>query len=353
MNENIIKLINDICWWIPFRSKRNLLRNQLISAIEDNMHVKNREIYKFIKKAIDLTTNCTDFETKKRIFKENVCLVEIGIFSYCNRKCWFCPNSVIDRHSNNVELREDIFLKILNELKDINYSNGIRLHRYNEPLYDIELLIKRIKQVKEYLPNSKIQINTNGDYMNYKYLIHLKDAGIDSMLISYYYNGSDKNIEFNLPQIKSNMNKLIQKLKLNYHIDNESNNSIIMKSKYYNIDITYSSINMNILGCDRVGVVDLKSKIRTAPCFHPNMQVSIDYDGIYTLCCNIRSDIKEHENYLIGNVENNNIFELFTNDKIIEFRKRLLRDNSKKFGACAYCSMGTDVVNNLWFDNRG
>ena len=61
MNENIIKLINDICWWIPFRSKRNLLRNQLISAIEDNMHVKNREIYKFIKKTIDLTTNCAGF----------------------------------------------------------------------------------------------------------------------------------------------------------------------------------------------------------------------------------------------------------------------------------------------------
>ena len=119
MNENIIKLINDICWWIPFRNKRNLLRNQLISAIEDNMHLKNRKIHEFIKKTIDLTTNCYDLETKKRIFKENVCLVEIGIFSYCNRKCWFCPNSIIDRHSNNIELREDIFLKILNELKGI------------------------------------------------------------------------------------------------------------------------------------------------------------------------------------------------------------------------------------------
>ena len=70
----------------------------------------------------------------------------------------------------------------------------------------MELLIKRIKQVKEYLPNCKIQINTNGDYLNLEYLIDLKDAGIDSMLISYYYNGSDKNIEFNLPKIKSNIN---------------------------------------------------------------------------------------------------------------------------------------------------
>ena len=93
--------------------------------------------------------------------------------------------------------------------------------------------------------------------------------------------------------------------------------------------------------------------IRAAPCFHPNMQVSIDYDGIYTLCCNIRSDVKEHKDYLIGNVENNSIFELFTSDKIIEFRKSLLRDNSKKFGACANCSIGEDVDNNLWFGNRG
>ena len=185
--------------------------------------------------------------------------------------------------------------------------------------------------------------------MNLEYLIDLKDAGIDSMLISYYYNGSDKNIEFNLPQIKSNMNKLMQKLKLNYHIDNEGDNSIIMKSKYYNVDIAYSSINMDILGCYRGGVIDVKSKIRTSPFFHPNMQVSIDYGGIYNLCCNIRSDVKEHKDYLIGNVENNSIFELFTSDKIIEFRKSLLRDNSKKFGACANCSMGEDVDNNLWF----
>lgn len=351
MNKNIIKLINDICWWIPFRSKRNLLRNQLISTITDNMHVKNIEIYKFIKKTIDLTTNCDDLETKKRIFKENVCLVEIGIFSYCNRKCWFCPNSVIDRNSTNILMQEELFLKILNELKDIDYSNGIRLHRYNEPLYDMELLLKRIKQVKEYLPNCKIQINTNGDYLNLEYLKNLKEAGIDSLLISYYYNHLDKNIEFNLPQIKSNMNKLMQKLELNYNIAQENDNSIIIKSKYYNVDITYSSINMDILGCDRGGVIDVESKIRTAPCFHPNMQVSIDYDGIYTLCCNIRSDIVEHKNYLIGNVENDSLFELFTSNKIIEFRKHLLREN-KKFGACEYCSMGADIDNNLWFDNR-
>lgn len=70
------------------------------------------------------------------------------------------------------------------------------------------------------------------------------------------------------------------------------------------------------------------------------------------LCCNIRSDIVEHKNYLIGNVENNSLFELFTSNKIIEFRKRLLREN-KKFGACEYCSMGADIYNNLWFDNGG
>lgn len=29
------------------------------------------------------------------------------------------------------------------------------------------------------------------------------------------------------------------------------------------------------------------------------------------------------------------------------------RDNSKKFRACAYCSMGTDIDNNLWLGNRG
>ena len=33
----------------------------------------------------------------KDLFKKHLKLIEIEVFSFCNRKCWYCPNSYIDR----------------------------------------------------------------------------------------------------------------------------------------------------------------------------------------------------------------------------------------------------------------
>ena len=58
-------------------------------------------------------------------FKESLKFIEIEIFSYCNRKCWFCPNSFVDRISHNHLMPEEKYLEILQQLKDINYSGEV------------------------------------------------------------------------------------------------------------------------------------------------------------------------------------------------------------------------------------
>ena len=66
--------------------------------------------------------------------KDNLKLIEIELFSYCNRKCWMCPNSFIDRKTNNTFMKTEIYKKILKELGSIDYDNLISFSRYNEPL---------------------------------------------------------------------------------------------------------------------------------------------------------------------------------------------------------------------------
>ena len=68
MNE---KIINKIAYFIPNKKLRNNLKK----------YFSYSKINNFI---IDVL---------------NIRLVEIEIFSFCNRKCLFCPNSFIDRHS--------------------------------------------------------------------------------------------------------------------------------------------------------------------------------------------------------------------------------------------------------------
>lgn len=55
-------------------------------------------------------------------FKKDLHLIEIELFSFCNRTCWFCPNSVIDRRSKNIEMSEKTYLSILEQLRDIEFN---------------------------------------------------------------------------------------------------------------------------------------------------------------------------------------------------------------------------------------
>ena len=379
------KIINEIVWWIPFKKLRNSIRNYLntinnielqqndikkhsnifVSQINDlksqinnvksevnnvksevkkinlNFNQDQRRILgkESIKRAIELIIKYDNIDIKKKIFKENIMWVEIGISSYCNRKCWFCPNSIIDRHSKNIELREDLFLKLLSELRDIDYSNRICLHRYNEPLYDKELLVKRIKQVREYLPNSRILIFTNGDYINLEYLELLNNLSVNHIIIGYYYNYLDKNIPFDIERIiKPGISKIVNKLNLDFKVSSYNN-------IYYGVDAYYKSTYVEIKavdfskdGNDRGGVLknDVKIINRTNQCFLPNVHMAVDYDANYTLCCNIRSDVEEHKKYILGNIEKDNIFDVYMSSKMIEFRKHLFLDGEKE-GACAHC----------------
>ena len=43
--------------------------------------------------------------------------IEIEIFSYCNRKCWFCPNSFVDRRSENLIMPEEKIFKYTSAIK--------------------------------------------------------------------------------------------------------------------------------------------------------------------------------------------------------------------------------------------
>ena len=119
----------------------------------------------------------------KNWFKSQLKLIEIEVFSFCNRKCWFCPNSYIDRKSDTVLLPETAYLSILDQLSEIDYDQEITYSRYNEPLSKKEIILKRISQAREYLPKAKLRTNTNGDYISLDYIHQLRDAGLNELFI--------------------------------------------------------------------------------------------------------------------------------------------------------------------------
>jgi pyruvate formate-lyase activating enzyme-like uncharacterized protein len=56
---------------------------------------------------------------------KNLRLVEIELFNYCNRECEWCPNSLIDRKSNFIEIDNNVLKKILIIIKILLHFQDI------------------------------------------------------------------------------------------------------------------------------------------------------------------------------------------------------------------------------------
>jgi radical SAM protein with 4Fe4S-binding SPASM domain len=254
----------------------------------------------------------------------NLRIVEIELFNYCNRICDFCPNEFIDRKSKFIELPEGCFLNTLKELKDKDFSGYITFSRYNEPLYNIDVLKKRAKQVRKLLPEVTLIFNTNGDFLSKD---KLEGLSVDEIsIMDYDHKGIDKCIKW----------MEVAGIKIT-----ETNYPFI-KGKFKDIDILYyvDFVENHKLWNDRGGSrkeLSLKER-RTEPCLEPDRFIGIDYDGNMMPCCATRSDIEEHKDYILGNINEKNILDIFNSEKAVLFRKNTMEGNfTEDMKPCHYC----------------
>ena len=329
-------LVRKYSRFIPIKKWRRGFRETLMTTLR---HSRDAILAEYVQ----LITPTNDRELQKRIFKKNVRLVEIEIASFCNRKCWFCPNSMIDRYSTTIELPENTYLKIINDLAEIDYSGMLNFHRFNEPLANKDLILKRISQARKALPNARLGIFTNGDYLDRIYLDSLKNAGVNYMIMSYYF---DKNKEFDPENIiKPAINKMANKLNLQYNEITNDKYQYAVRFIYDGIDITYRAWNPRNVASNRGSSIEderIAKMERSFPCYYPLREVFIDYNGLVMPCCNMRSDMQAHKGFVLGDMSEASLFELFMNDKFIKLRKDLM-SNIPKYEACRYCSYNASL----------
>lgn len=328
---------------IPVKRWQQKVIDKFFNALEISNTSAKHDI---LEQYSSLVTPTNDKETQKRIFKANVRLVEIEIASFCNRKCWFCPNSFIDRKSQSIELPERVYLKLINNLAEIDYSGLLNFHRFNEPLANKELILKRVKQARSALPHAQLGIFTNGDYLDRAYLDALREAGITLMIMSHYF---DKKAEFDFDSIKVAMDKKVRSLGLEYKILHNDIERYELKLRYDGIYIIYQCWNPRIVGGNRAGAITdsrIVQKKRDFPCYYPLREIFIDYNGLVMPCCNMRSDVEAHKDFVLGDVNECDLFELFMNERFIKTRKDLM-SNVPKYAPCEYCLYKPSISNKI------
>jgi chromate transport protein ChrA len=146
-----------------------------------------------------------------RLFRRSVNMVEVEVFSYCNRRCWFCPNSLVDRQSKTEYMSEELYLRLLDDLAEADYRQMISYSRYNEPLAD-RIILRRIEQATQRLPKAILHTNTNGDYLTPGYLAELADAGLRSLNIQIYLGNDDR---YDHERMRTKLLRTIEHLELN------------------------------------------------------------------------------------------------------------------------------------------
>ena len=288
---------------------------------------------------------------KQAIVKYCVSLVSIEISSYCNRKCEYCPLSFLDwrRDPNNL-MNKEMFMDIVDSLAEIDYDGQISLSLFNEPLYDREYVLWALKCVNKELPNARVKITSNGDYLTADYLDALCQTGLNELWISVHYNGAwDRDVQ--LDRIRDILERV--GIGLQGQLDDSVDRRLVFivdPSAYHSEHMSVFGLcteDFSIHGQDRGGILNEKVAItdNLDYCDFIYTQIDVRYNGRVVPCCQLGSGADGLEKWEYGSVnDEGGIFSAYCSKAAADFRKSLFAPREMTTGIpepCRNCSVAS------------
>ncbi len=248
--------------------------------------------------------------------------VEISESGMCNRKCSFCPRSDPNYDHRNEFIEPTLHKKLCDELAELDYRGLIIYSGFVEPMLD-KKIYDLVNYAKVKLPNSRVEMISNGDVLNAKRLKKLYDSGLDRLQISLY-DGEKQHLEFI---------KLGKKLNL-------KNDRYVLRARYLpeekNFGITLSNRG-GMLENAEYKISPIKKKL-DKKCFYPSYKFFLDYNGDVLMCSHDWG-----KKNVLGNLKKNKLLDIWLSDKTNEARKKLnLGDRS--LSPCNVCDVSGDLI---------
>lgn len=221
--------------------------------------------------------------------------VEIETYNICNGICTFCPVNIRNDIRKHIQMPEELFIKIIDELGIMDYCGRLGLFSNNEPFLDFRIE-SFAKYAREILPKASIYIYTNGTVMTPER--YLKIINYLSYLIVDNYN--DKG------EINEHIVPIMELCKENDYLNSKT--KIVMRKQN---EVLFS----------RGGNAPNKKNICTLKmsCVLPFKQIVIRPDGGLSLCNN-----DAYGQFTLGNVHKESLSEIWYSEKYNEVRKKIL-----------------------------
>ena len=243
--------------------------------------------------------------------------IEISESGTCNRKCSFCPRSAPNFDDRKEFISNSLHEKLCKELKELNYMGTIRYSGFVEPLLD-KNIFSLINMARKYLPESNIELVTNGDPLNLVRLNKLFKNGLNRILISAYDSKEDAE-KLEALCLKANLNTKQYIVRNRYYSENQdfgitlSNRSGLMENAEYKIE-------------------SLKEPLKK-PCYIPSYTFFLDYQGDVLMC--------PHDwgkKLILGSLVKDKFLDIWFSKQSINVRK-MLNNLNRNFSPCNICDV--------------
>jgi len=243
--------------------------------------------------------------------------IEISESGTCNRSCSFCPRSAANFIDKKEFITNKLHEKLCVELKELNYKGTIRYSGFVEPMLD-KNIFNLINMVRNYLPESNIEMVTNGDPLNLKRLKKLFESGLNKILISAY-DGKVESEKLEDLCVQANLNE----------------KQYIVRHRYYSEDedfgITLS--NRSGLMADAEFKIDALKEPLKKPCYIPSYTFFLDYQGDVLMC--------PHDwgkKVILGDLNKEKLKDIWFSKRFMGIRKMLNKSN-RNFTPCNVCDV--------------
>lgn len=224
--------------------------------------------------------------------------IEIETINRCNNTCSFCP---VNKYSDTRDFKimdQKLFVSVLKQLQELNYTGSIGLYSNNEPFLD-ERIVELARIAKEHLPNNHLYLYTNGLLLTLE-----KFTGIIQYLDRMYIDNYNDNLKLNTPV------KIIH----DYCQDN----------KVYLDKVRIRLRKLNDVLSTRGGQAPNRKEEHIKPldcsCLLPFRQMVVRPDGKVSLCCNDALGTMT-----LGDLTKEFIGDVWHGKKYLEIRKKLAK----------------------------
>jgi radical SAM protein with 4Fe4S-binding SPASM domain len=205
-----------------------------------------------------------------------------------------------------------------------NYKGKISYSGFSENLLN-KKFADIIKILKDKLPETTAECNTNGDRLTPEYAKQLFDSGLDLLYINLY-DGIDQIEKFD--EIMKDIDKSKYKYRAHY------------SQADYGLNINNRGGSITWLGLDEESVDKLKGQ----PCHYPFYKMFIDWDGEVIFCANDWQ--KERK---VGNLAKQRLKDVWLGEDLNTIRKRLIKGDRTE-SPCNKCTVNGQLFGKPSFD---